>query len=60
MKNTAKRFDELTLQQQEQVLSLFAPIWPPTEYLYEIGATDEVLSRRRNRAVCSADRGVAS
>ena len=60
MKNTAKRFDELTVQQQEQVLSLFAPIWPPTEYLYEIGATEEVLSRRRSRAICKDDRGIAS
>jgi hypothetical protein len=48
--NTAKAFDELTTDQRERALAMFAPLRPHTEYLYEIDSSGEVRCRRYNRA----------
>ena len=48
--NSAKSFEELTIEQKERVVSMFAPLRPHNEYLYEIDRNGEVRCRRFNSA----------
>ncbi len=48
--NSAKGFDELTLEQKERAIAMFAPLRPHTDYLYEIDINGEVRCRRFNSA----------
>ena len=49
--NLAKGFDELTAEQQERALAMFAPLRPHTEYLYEIDTKGDIRCRRFNAAL---------
>jgi hypothetical protein len=48
--NSVKAFDELTADQKERALAMFAPLRPHTEYLYEIDSSGEVRCRRYSKA----------
>jgi hypothetical protein len=44
--NSAKGFEDLTTEQQERALAMFAPLRPHTDYLYEIDSHGEIRCRR--------------
>jgi len=45
-RDSAKGFDELTAEQKERALAMFAPLRPHTEYLYEIDSNGDIRCRR--------------
>ncbi len=54
-KNPAKAFEDLTPDQKERALTMFDPLRPHTDYLYEIDGAGEVRCRRYNRPAKPAD-----
>ena len=48
--NSVKGFEDLTPEQKQQALDMFAQLRPHTEYLYEIDNEGAVRCRRYNAA----------
>lgn len=48
--NSTKNFEDLTPDQKERAMAMFAPLRPHTEYLYEIDSNGDVRCRRYNSA----------